>query len=181
MSSDLEHRLRDMPVLSSGRAAASVLARAARRARRRRILRAAAGAGAALVGAWLVFAPSDGMRPRGHASMPASVYIEAVAEGPAGHRPLHQGATCHADEQVVFRITTSTAGRLTVRDGDVLIWPSSGPWEVGAGRHYLGHADQPLAWTPDGDGGAGEHQIVAELCPPDAPCVQDRFTVGWRP
>jgi hypothetical protein len=121
-------------------------------------------------------APRETTRPRGVGGAPL-VGIEAVAEGPAGLRPLADGGELRAGERVVFRVTAGGPGALTVAEqGGARIWPPSGAWAVEGGVHWLG--DPPMAWTPDHPGRA---TVVAELCGAGGACERASFTVDSAP
>lgn len=137
----------------------------------------------ALAAAGLVFVlgPPTGApdgRDKGMGAGPALVALSAVAEGPAGLRPLTAGSAVAPDERVVFWIDASTAGSLTlVEDGATVVYPQTGAWSARAGSQAVG-GDSPLAWRPDV---AGPHRYTAELCVSDGRCVTHDLALEWTP
>jgi len=178
---DLKERIRTLPqVQEAGPGSAAVHARLAGRQRRR--FGGAMACAAITAGlAWLVMPGSAEVRPRG-AEHPG-VVVQAVAEGPRGPRPVQSGAPLAGDEALVFRVVTTQAVSLSLREGSRTLWPPAGSaLTVSAGDHFLGLDGGPVAWTPDG-GPRGEHRLVVVACDPEAPtrCGEAHFVARWTP
>ena len=183
MALDLEHRLSRLPTATNPTGAKAIVAEVHRRRRRRRLV-ATATIAAALGLVWIGIRPgsADTVRPRGNGAVAPAVGVQAVAEGPAGPRPITSGATLAPGEAVVFRIATSGPGILTLATSEgEPIWPTTGQWRVDGGEHFVG-SDRPLAWTPDVVR-PGPHGVVATLCPEvdPGPCASASFAVQWSP
>lgn len=157
------------------------------RVRRRRLAKAAAGslASVAVAAAVLLALVPASTRDRGLSGAPL-VGIDAVAlrEGYA-LRPLADGATVSREERVVFMVRTSEAGTATLTEhglaGEVVVWPSSGMWQVDGGEQTPG-GSSPLSWRPDG--GPGQYRYEASVCSaPDAQgaCGHASLHLVWAP
>ena len=121
----------------------------------------------------------ESARNKGAAAPPA-VHLEAAAEGPAGVRPLSDGAAVGPDERVIFRAEAGGEGWLSITDesGGALLSAR------GAGRHVVG-GDAPRSYRPDGAAAEGTYRAV--LCrdgPPDATlradCGVSELTLRWE-
>ena len=136
------------------------------------------GAGLALAAAvalWVGLPTGEGVRDRGG---PASLSVEltAVAEGPAGVRPVHSGDRVGADEQVVFWIRASGEGTLALTEDGSRVYPAGGEvWTARAGEQVLGGAE-PMAYRADV---AGPHRYAVELCDPANRCVRHELDLEW--
>lgn len=137
------------------------------------------GAGLAVAAAALLVVgmPTEsGIRDRGGPAGP-SVRLSAVAEGPAGVRPVRSGARIGPDEQVVFWVQASGEGSLTLtEDGSHRVYPTgSGVWSAIPGDQVLGD-EQPLAFRPEQ---VGPHTYTVELCDPSRRCVRHQLALEW--
>ncbi len=107
-------------------------------------------------------ATAPDIRPRGDALPDAEVHLEAVADGP-DVRPLGDGAVLHDSEAVVFHVTTTRPGRLTLLEHGPGGQTPILAWAGQPGRHPLTDDDgTPLAWTPES---SGVRRYVVEWCP----------------
>ncbi|MEZ4320389.1 MAG: hypothetical protein R3F61_23110 [Myxococcota bacterium] len=170
-----------LPGMSGGPSAAEVLARARAAksppARARWPIVALVAAAAAVVVA--VGLQGDGQRARGVSTPDAAVRLEAVADGPAV-RALSDGAGLQAGEAVVFHVTTTRSGVLTLVEHGPHGANVVQRWAAQPGRHALG-GDRPLAWTPD-DPAGGDRRYVVEWCDEEgAGCIEDALQLHWSP
>ena len=126
---------------------------------------------------WVQAEPPSPTRDRGTGVGNPGLQLEAVARGAGGLRPLRDGDSVGAGEQVLFRVTTQAAGRLSLAEDGAVIHPEAGLWTVGVGAHSPG-ADSVLGFRTDA--GPGPHRYVAELCPEDGECRASGLTLVWE-
>ena len=153
---------------------AEVRLRVVRRRNRRRGLRIAAVA--AMAALLLVVRP--GVRDRGVGELPL-VALDAVAEGPAGVRPLGDGALVGPDERVVFFVRSSLDGTATLRELDgsapVSVLP---PWAIDSGESAIG-GGTPMSWRPDRTVDRVRYEL--SVCAAPDRCSTDALDLRWAP
>ena len=102
------------------------------------------------------------VRDRGISAAPATVVLEAMGKDvDGGMRPLGDAAQVGAEEQVLFLVTTDSAGQLELFEDGRRIHPSdTSSWSVPAGRHSPG-GDQVLGYETDaGPRPASIHRLL---------------------
>ena len=181
----LSVRLHHLPA-PDGPSAESVLAAAAAPVPVSGLLRWGGGgvlalaAAAALV---VMIQPSDEQRNKGvPPTSIVTVSLSAVAEGPAGARPLSEGALVQPGEWVVFQASVDASGELRLYEDGVRVSLQQQPWRVGPGAHFAG-PDSPVAYRPDAVGAGGLRRYTLELCAGQpgerSSCHTDTLTLRW--
>lgn len=120
--------------------------------------------------------PAPKLRARGAGAGAVPVLLRAVAEGPAGVRPLSDGDEVGVDEKVVFEVEAGVGGQAQLWEEDVRVWPPQGSWKIATGRSLPGDGG-PVAWRADTP---GEHRYVARLCPAPGRCGEATLTLRWE-